>query len=87
MMPALVGRAPVRQTAYAEMWDALHDIWKWQMVREGDWKYVAFESGSELLYDLASDPDEMEDLSARPDAAGTLERMRGKLADWKSATP
>ncbi|MFM7736076.1 MAG: sulfatase, partial [Alphaproteobacteria bacterium] len=87
MIPALVGRTPLRQTAYAEIWDALHEIWKWQMVREGDWKYVAFESGQELLYDLASDPDEMVDLSARPDVGATLERMRGRLAAWKSVTP
>lgn len=87
MMPALVGRPPLRTTAYAEIWDELHYLWRWQMVREGDWKYVAFESGQELLYDLASDPDEMDDLSTRPDVVGTLERMRGKLATWRSVTP
>lgn len=87
MLPALVGRPPLRRVAYAEIWDALHEIWKWQLVREGDWKYVAFESGQELLYDLATDPDEMDDLSARPEFAGTLDRLRGRLAQWRTATP
>ena len=72
MMPALTGRAPLREVAYAEMWDALHDLWQWQMVREGDWKYVAFANGDELLYDLEGDPAELDDLSLRPDLSATL---------------
>lgn len=87
MLPALLGRTPLRDAAHAEIWDALHDIWKWQLVREGDWKYVAFEGGQELLYDLANDPAEQEDLSARPEHAGTLARLRARLEAWKAATP
>ena len=87
MMPALTGRAPLREVAYAEMWDALHDLWQWQMVREGDWKYVAFANGDELLYDLEGDPAELDDLSLRPDLSATLEHLRGRRRDWIAATP
>jgi hypothetical protein len=37
----------------------------------------------EELYDLESDPHEVDNLADDPDHAGVLERMRGMLDDWR----
>lgn len=52
-----------------------------RMLREGDYKYIAGSDRSEELYDLATDPEESRDLSARePERAGTMAaRLRSHL--------
>lgn len=87
MMPALAGRRPLRRTAHAEMYDALHPLWRWQMVREDDWKYVVFDDGSELLYDLGADPNELGDGTPPPGTDPVLARMRLLNMRWLAATP
>lgn len=87
MLPALSGRPPLRQVAHAEMFDALHPIWQWQMIRDGDWKYVVFSDGDELLFDLANDPFELRDGTPNPTLKPVLDRMRVLHADWLAATP
>lgn len=49
-----------------------------------DWAERALDA--EALYDLAFDPLEMANLAARPEAAATLEDMRGRLRRWMEAT-
>lgn len=54
------------------------------MVRTAQWKYVhyAFDEGIGELYDLEADPDELDNLFSRPEAAGALSRMRLLMLDW-----
>ena len=55
-------------------------------LRAGRYKYVYNHTAEERLYDLASDPHEMTDLSRCPSHARTLREMRAKLLrDWDPA--
>jgi arylsulfatase len=49
-----------------------------------DWKYVFWpEFDYEQLFDLSSDPDEIQNLAAAPAAAGQVTAMRRKLREWQ----
>jgi arylsulfatase A-like enzyme len=53
-------------------------------IREGDWKLIEhYEDGRLELFNLAKDPSETEDLSAREPER--VREMRGKLAAWRKA--
>lgn len=43
--------------------------------------------GGERLFDTETDPHELHDLSAVPEYAAVLARMRGALSDWLTRTP
>ena len=45
-------------------------------VRTKDWRYIRYADGSEELYDLAADPEELTNLVTRPDQQATLKRLR-----------
>jgi arylsulfatase A-like enzyme len=47
---------------------------------------IAVERPPFELYDLAADPAERRNLAARPDYAGALEDLRGRLLDWMEKT-
>lgn len=51
------------------------------MALRGRHKYIFHEAGAELLFDLASDPDERQDLSRDPAWAGVLDQLRRDLAE------
>jgi choline-sulfatase len=58
-----------------------------KMVRTARWKYVHDVTGEvDELYDLESDPWELENLAARPEMASVLTEMRQHLLDWLLAT-
>jgi choline-sulfatase len=73
-------RGPVVCDKFNDNWGA--DV-EWRMVRDGDYKYVGFRDAPELLFDMAADPRETENLA--PDAAGedreALQRLRSFVAD------
>ena len=50
-------------------------------VRSERWKYVRYATGEEELYDLASDPFELESLATDPDHAEVLEGRRARLRE------
>jgi choline-sulfatase len=53
------------------------------MVRHGDYKYTFRANGdTPELYDLPSDPDEMENLALKPAAQGRVEAMKRELFAW-----
>ncbi len=52
------------------------------MIFDGRWKYVHVETMRPLLFDLDTDPDELNDLGADPAYSDTLERMRNLHFDW-----
>lgn len=49
-------------------------------VRGDHVKYVLYQSGFEELYDLETDPWELENAASRPESAALLEAMRGRLS-------
>lgn len=53
----------------------------YKAVRNGRWKYIHYLelSGMEELYDLKSDPYEMNDLIKDPQAAGALAEMKQEM--------
>ena len=50
------------------------------MVRKGPHKLIASRSNPPLLYDLAADPDELENLAQRPDRAGVRAELESIVA-------
>ena len=57
-------------------------------VRDERWKYfryVATDPLLETLFDLESDPNEVEDLAANTSHADDLERMRARTQAWLDA--
>ncbi len=59
----------------------------WQMVRTEEYKYVWFSDGSEILYDLKSDPKETQNLVQNPSYARVLKDMRSLHKEWMEKTP
>jgi arylsulfatase A-like enzyme len=55
-------------------------------VRQGTWKYGWNCSNRDELYDLASDPFEMENRIADPTCAGRVRHMRGLIESWMVET-
>jgi len=53
-----------------------------RMVRTKTWKYVHFDSLPPQLFDLTSDPEELNDLGTDPDHEAVRRDMRGLLLDW-----
>lgn len=49
-------------------------------VRTDAFRYIAWEDGGELLYDLRTDPDELHNLATVPAQAERMNRMRQRLA-------
>ena len=88
--PIRSGRAPAAKPVLAEIssWQAIHgvsDDTDWMaahvMIRVGKWKYNRNRFDTDELYDLESDPGEMTNLAGRPDMAGTIRNLRGRIAE------
>jgi N-acetylglucosamine-6-sulfatase len=56
-------------------------------VRSARWKYVRYAIGEEELYDLDSDPFELENLAASAPHAGVLDEQRSRLRELCSPPP
>ena len=55
-----------------------------RMVIEGDYKLMVYPTiGVQRLYNVATDPYEMDDLAAKPEHAGTIARLMGSLEELK----
>ncbi len=52
-------------------------------IRDRRYKYVHFAALPPLLFDLAGDPHEMENLAGRPDMAATVAAYARKMLDWR----
>lgn len=68
-----------RQTAVSTM-IAPHTKQRGHSLRTDAFRYIAWEGGAELLYDLRTDPDELHNLAAQPAQAERMIRMRQRLA-------
>lgn len=52
------------------------------MIFDGRWKYIHAENFRPMLFDLATDPRELNDLGANPDYASELGRLSGLHSEW-----
>jgi arylsulfatase A-like enzyme len=60
----------------------------WKMVRESRWKLVVEGEAYEPthLYNLGSDPYELENLIDDPAQAGRIRALRAEIVDWQAMT-
>ena len=73
--PLLEGRAyERRRSAYVEYHEPFGTSWR--TVRTHERKYCVCNDGTELLFDLAADPDELRNLAGREDRRPAQEEMR-----------
>jgi arylsulfatase A-like enzyme len=56
-------------------------------VNSDRWHYVAWTGGDEALFDIQSDPWQMENLVAKPEHAATVARMRTMLKQHTAGGP
>ena len=68
-----------RQVAISTM-IAPHTKQTGHSVRTDAFRYIAWEGGEELLYDLRTDPDELHNLAKQPAQAERMSRMRQRLS-------
>ena len=52
------------------------------MIRSGQWKYTYWLHDLPELYDLKSDPEELNNLAADPQHAAIANELRAQLLDW-----
>ncbi|MFM7569194.1 MAG: sulfatase-like hydrolase/transferase, partial [Betaproteobacteria bacterium] len=58
-----------------------------RMIRQGDHKLIYAHGAKPLLYDLSTDPNELNDLAGQPEFAATLAQLMARLtADWDPQT-
>ncbi|MGH6943212.1 MAG: choline-sulfatase, partial [Geminicoccaceae bacterium] len=78
LVPALEGSAPTERTVQGEYLaeGALAPIF---MIRRGPWKYVWSEPDPPMLFDLARDPDELDNLAAAPEHAKTASAFAAEV--------
>ena len=67
--------------------DFLFEVFAWPKlyfagVREASWKYVEYRNGEQELYDLVSDPYELENVAYDPESAEHVERLQLRLLDF-----
>jgi arylsulfatase A-like enzyme len=60
--------------------NAPHTKQRGHSLRTDAFRYIAWESGEELLYDLRTDADELHNLAKQPAQAERMTRMRERLA-------
>jgi choline-sulfatase len=56
------------------------------MLRTKDWKYVAYQSGYEQLFDENADPGEMRNLAGDPGMTSVQQEMKDRLNAWLDGT-
>jgi hypothetical protein len=54
------------------------------MVRTAEWKYVAWQGFRPQLFDVARDPQELNDLGAAPGLERVRAELHARLFDWLS---
>jgi N-acetylglucosamine-6-sulfatase len=77
MLPALTGGEAKRKIVYAELGGNRNKA-EWKMVRTDRFKYVRHDDGTERLYDLEADPNELKNVAGESD----LTEMRKLLDEW-----
>ena len=91
MLPLLTGEAEsYREATFSELGSPFNASGSqtaggnaWKMVREGRWKYVYSPAWDrQILFDLETDPDELNNLSGSREYAETEKRLHDMILDW-----
>jgi arylsulfatase A-like enzyme len=94
LMPLLRGETPTgwRRVVFSEYDYAMQDVrlmldqpierCRLFMVFDGRWKYIHASGFRPMLYDLASDPQELVDRGEDPSCATEIARLQAALFDW-----
>ena len=83
LKPLLTGKeAHLRDTVFSEACGVAGLGIGHRMVRTRDWKYMLSDANEEGLFDLRSDPYEMNNLVKEPKAKLQLDSLRRSLATW-----
>ncbi len=72
--------AQIERTVYSEY--ALQTPNAKYMIRTGDYKFCHYVNDTAELYDLRSDPDEMQNLASKPEFEGKVKELRNQLFAW-----
>jgi arylsulfatase A-like enzyme len=75
LVPLLTQAQSVREAAYITPPDRL----TWEGVRKTRYKYIEYTDGFRELYDLQTDPFELQNVAGRPDMATVQQQMRASL--------
>lgn len=78
---AASGLLPIAQSRTLPGGAIITDEMNGSSVRDGRWNYIAWARGAEALFDLQSDPHQMQNLAANPEHAATLAAMKVLLKD------
>ena len=57
-----------------------------RMLRSGDYKYIYYKNGSEVLFDMRNDPGEMENLAVHPEYRKRMNGYKQQLKEWVQKT-
>jgi arylsulfatase A-like enzyme len=87
--PLLLGTGPVARDALLEehrdklLWWAIRTTMRSDL---GLWHYVEWDNGARELYDVARDPDELENLAGHPDLADTETALARRLSELRAGS-
>ncbi|HEX29010.1 TPA: DUF4976 domain-containing protein, partial [Candidatus Poribacteria bacterium] len=82
LLAVISGEGDDRQDVFSMYHGNQFGLYTQRMVRDRKWKYVWNATAEDELYDLETDPGEINNLASDPRYAGELERLRGRLVAW-----
>ena len=82
LLAVISGEGDDRQDVFSMYHGNQFGLYTQRMVRDRRWKYVWNATAEDELYDLGTDPGEINNLASDPRYAGELERLRGRLVAW-----
>ncbi len=71
-----------RRTIFSMYQGCQMGLWSWRMVRDRRWKYVFHATAMPELYDVESDPGELNNLAGDPAYRNAASELRGSLIKW-----
>lgn len=87
LLPVLAGRDVGRDEFLIEHMEGTNPVPTFCAVRTRAWKYVRYATDEEELYDLVSDPFELENVASDPRRSASLDDLRGRLGELCVPTP
>ena len=75
-----------REDIFASYHGNQFGLYSQRMLREARWKYIWNATAEDELYDLETDPAELQNLALSPRGAAELPRLRRRLVAWLEAT-
>lgn len=77
-------RDPASHRSYGPVFAefSIHNSAAKYMIRDGQWKYTYWVNDMPELYDLSSDPKELDNLALRPKYSAKVKELKSRLFDW-----